>query len=161
MLYRIIFSLIPLFLMPIMGHGLLRGLLVSSVMVAGVLLGRESHRVSRIQNLTFVLFYALLIFGYLQNTSAPLYGDQIFLLAVAQGVSGLYGLFHRRKTLSILFACGCWTLIAVSLAQVAYAKLGTKGILLAGALMVLVALQDVRRILKPIDRNYTGRDGME
>jgi uncharacterized membrane protein YobD (UPF0266 family) len=160
MLYRIIFSLIPLFLMPIMGHGLLRGLLVSSVMVTGMLLGRESQRVSRIQNLTFVLFYALLIFGYLQNTSAPSYGDQVFLLAMAQGISGFYGLFHRSKTLSILFACVYWALIAVSLAQIAYARLGTKGIVLAGALMILVALQDMRRILKPAG-NYTGRDGME
>ncbi len=148
MLYRIVFSLIPLFLMPIMG------------MVAGVLLGRESQRVSRIQNLTFVLFYALLIFGYLQNVSTLSYGDQVFLLAMAQGISGFYGLFHRSKNLSIPFACAYWALIAVSLAQVAYARLGTKGILLAGALMVLVALQDMRRILKPTG-NYTGRDRME
>jgi uncharacterized membrane protein YobD (UPF0266 family) len=160
MLYRIVFSLIPLFLMPIMGHGLLRGFIASAVMVAGVLLGRESQRVSRIQNLTFVLFYALLIFGYLQNVSTLSYGDQGFLLAMAQGISGFYGLFHRSKNLSIPFACAYWALIAVSLAQVAYARLGTKGILLAGALMVLVALQDMRRILKPTG-NYTGRDRME
>ena len=158
LVYRAIFSLIPLFLMPLLNYSMADTIIVVAVMLVGVLLGQKSHRVSRIQNLTYVLFFVLLVIGYLQDRAATLYRNKLVLLAFAQGVSGFYGLFHRNKYLSIAFAISYWIMVGTVLAQISLNRLGTKGIFLAVALIFLVAVQDLRRILKPITGNEFERE---
>lgn len=149
LIYRLAASLAPLLIMPFLNYAPGEVFIVVACTFLGVILGNRSERVLKIQNLTFVVFYALLILGYFQEPGGvPIYRDQILILASAQALSGLYGFFHERKCFAAFFSIGYWALIAIALAQISRRKLGAGGVWLAVALISLVAARDVGRIIK-------------
>ncbi len=159
MLYRIIFSLVPLVLMPFLNYSFLFSATAAFLVFMGMILGNKTVRVSRIQNLTLFLFYVVLVFGYFQDTTGTMYGGEVLILAAAQAVSGFYGFLHHKKLLAVAFSLLYWTLVGVAIGRIANVRLGSGGIMLAAVLMILVAGQDLRRILKPIARTPFERDG--
>ncbi|MBN2220300.1 MAG: hypothetical protein JW697_08490 [Kosmotogaceae bacterium] len=159
MIYRIIFSLFPLFIMPFFNYTLLFSAIVVFLVSIGVILGRKTERVARIQNLTLTLFYVVILFGYFQDTAGIIYRSEVLLLAVAQGVSGFYGFFHYRRALSVVFSLVYWILIGIALSRIAWMRLGNGGLILGIVLIALVAFQDIRRIYKPLVRSPFEQDG--
>ncbi|PNQ06238.1 hypothetical protein KU43_00760 [Mesotoga sp. SC_NapDC2] len=153
MLYRILFSLVPLFLMPFLNYQFLDSVIAVLVILPGMILGNKTDRVARIQNLTMILFYVVLIFGYFHDTTGTIYRTEVMILVAAQGVSGFYGLLHQKRRLAVVFSLGYWILVGVAMGRIAYFRLGNSGIVLTVVLMLLVAAQDVRRIFKPLAKN--------
>lgn len=159
MLYRIIFSLVPLVLMPFLNYSFLLSAIAAFLVFTGMILGSKTVRVSKIQNLTLILFYVVLLFGFFQDTTGTMYEGEVLILAAAQALSGFYGLFHHKKPLAVAFSLLYWTLVGVAIGRIANFRLGSGGIVLAAVLMILVAAQDLRRILKPIVRTPFEWDG--
>lgn len=159
MIYRIIFSLFLLFIMPFLNYSIMLSAIVVSLVLIGMILGSKTERVARIQNLTLTLFYVVILFGYFQDTAGMVYRSEVVILAVAQGVSGFYGLFHHRRSLSVVLSLGYWILVGTALSRIAWMRLGSGGLILGIALIALVAFQDIRRIYKPLVRSPFEQDG--
>jgi len=159
MLYRVIFSLVPLVMMPFLNYSFLFSAIAASLVFMGMILGSKTVRVSKIQNLTLFLFYIVLLFGYFQDTTGTMYKGEVLILAAAQAVSGFYGFLHHKKLLASAFSLFYWTLVGVAIGRIANVRMGKGGIVLAAVLIALVAAQDLRRISKPNVRTAFERDG--
>jgi hypothetical protein len=58
--------------MPFLNYQFLDSVIAVLVILPGMILGNKTDRVARIQNLTMILFYVVLIFGYFHDTTGTI-----------------------------------------------------------------------------------------
>ena len=93
MLYRIIFSLVPLVLMPFLNYSFLLSAIAAFLVFTGMILGSKTVRVSKIQNLTLILFYVVLLFGFFQDTTGTMYEGEVLILGAGASIIGILRTF--------------------------------------------------------------------
>lgn len=148
MIYRIIFSLLSLLLLPILDYSLTISIFAAILLVGGTVLSKDREWIPQLQGVTLVLFYALVLFGFMRSREIGLLSKEIMFIAAGYFFSGLYGLYFKRYRLAMVFSITFWGLIAAALSFAAYEKLGGNGILISIVLIGFVAAQDIRKLVK-------------
>lgn len=148
MIYRIIFSILALLLLPILNYNLILAIIASGLLVAGTALSKDREWIPQLQGVTLVLFYALILFGFIRDRDTAVLSREVIIISSGYLFSGLYGFFLKRYLVSMLFSIAFWGMIATALSFAAYEKLGGNGILLSVVLIGLVAAQDIKKLTK-------------
>lgn len=146
MIYRLIFSFIPLIGLTIIGFNFLFSILVSAILIVGTLISRDRDWIPQLQSVTLVLLYAISIFGYL-NRGYNLFELILVLISIGYLACGFFGFFMNNKKRAILFSIIFWGFEASSISILAYQKIGFSGILVSTILFTLIAYRDYRKIL--------------
>ncbi|OAA31366.1 hypothetical protein AT15_07670 [Kosmotoga arenicorallina S304] len=154
MLYRLIFSFIPIIVFPRLGFGIILSLIVVAMLLIGTIIG-NNRWIPQLQSLTIFLIYALPILGYFRGQDISVMSISLMLIAfgyLSLGIEGsAFSLPVKSKTrkkvalfASVLFAF----FVAWGLSILAFDKMGNSGVFLSAFLMGLVAWRDVNRIIK-------------
>ncbi len=158
MIYRLIFSFIPIVGLSMIGFNIVISVFVSLLLVAGTLLSKNRGWIPQLQSVTLVLLYAISIFGYLNQGYNHF---ELILILVSMGYlfSGLFGLFLESTKLAISFSIIFWSFEAASIAMLAFQKIGIPGILVSLVLFLLIAYRDYRKII--LSKNKINEDQID
>ncbi|MDK2952203.1 MAG: hypothetical protein PWQ77_1868 [Kosmotogales bacterium] len=158
MIYRLIFSFIPLIGLPMIGFDIIISIFISILLVAGTLLSKNRGWIPQLQSVTLVLLYAISIFGYLNQGYNHF---ELILILVSMGYlfSGLFGFFLENTKLAIIFSIIFWSFEAASIALLAFQKIGIPGILVSLILFLLIAYRDYRKII--LSKNKINEDQID
>jgi len=154
----LIFSFIPLIGLPMIGFDIIISIFISILLVAGTLLSKNRGWIPQLQSVTFVLLYAISIFGYLNKGYNHF---ELILILVSMGYlfSGLFGFFLENTKLAITFSIIFWSFEAASIALLAFQKIGIPGILVSLVLFLLIAYRDYRKII--LGKNKINEDQID
>ncbi|MCD6159111.1 MAG: hypothetical protein J7J09_00595 [Kosmotoga sp.] len=162
MLYRLVFSVVPIILFPRFGFSISMSILVTVALLTGTLIGNK-HWIPQLQTLTIFLIFALSILGYFRGQNISSLEASLRFMAFGYlflGIEGSafslpFGVMARKifaLIASVLFAI----FVAWGLSMLAFEKMGGSGIALSIFLMGLVSWRDVHKI---IQMPFEGRHG--
>lgn len=158
MIYRLIFSFIPIIGLPMIGFDIIISIFISILLIAGTLLSKNRGWIPQLQSVTLVLLYAISIFGYLNQGYNHF---ELILILVSMGYlfSGLFGFFLENTKPAIIFSIIFWSFEAASIAILAFQKIGIPGILVSLILFLLIAYRDYRKII--LSKNKINEDQID
>ncbi|MDI3523727.1 MULTISPECIES: hypothetical protein [unclassified Kosmotoga] len=148
MVYRIVFSILPILFMPKIGYSLGYSVFLAGLLFFGTVISKDVEWIPQLQGITLVLLYALLLLGYAKGASPSDYYMVLPLISIGYLFSGFEGLLLSKKTAAILFSALFWSAVAIGLSFIAYKKLGSPGIVMSVVLFFFIAMQDIKKILK-------------
>lgn len=148
MLYRIIFSVLPIMFMPKIGYSFAYCAFLVGLLILGTIVSKDIEWIPQLQGTTLVLLYALVLLGYVKGASPSDYYLALLLIGIGYLFSGLEGLSLDKKRVAILFSILFWGFVASGLSLTAYEKMGFSGVVMSIVLITFVTVQDVRKILK-------------
>ncbi|MFO7882971.1 MAG: hypothetical protein R6U52_10590 [Kosmotogaceae bacterium] len=158
-LIRYIFAILPILLVNTLQLEFHYIVAISVLLVLGTFLSKEREWIVGLQGLTLLLIYAFAAFSYLREGGIADRQISLLFFSIGYFFSGLEG-FLSFKKIAVLFAVIFWGFIALGLSLVSYEKLGYGGIVLAAGLIVLIAVQDIRKLLVGIKQS-TGDNKQE